>query len=699
MLAQFNATDSLRMYIYFDEFHGSQSHDIAKFIAILSTRFKINPILFLDNFENAQKLNLDSVWNAGINEIHISGNQKYVFSDTLALASRVKDDRVIICSAKFLCQSFTKVIRFINDCKYKLDEEFFANGGGNIFNISTTKLRHLGFEYVKITPKKFLQTIDSSDSTLLVNDEGDHVPNNSPNYEVYISENAVNRMYGLDRLVTSDLLFGGVKLRSCQSIYLIGSNGAVNLYDVKQKKIFQQIKADQLYLDLYPGPIEVSIDIASEKSISIPRPILLIKKLSPEHKKALKSNSRVGYIMSNYNKESYIAASIFSVISQSYENINLFFCDDVSTDHSKNYFEQFLKYVDLSKVNIEWKFNQVNRGTYWIRNDTIFNSLDKIDYYFINDSDDYSSMLRTVFQLDCFEGNKDVKAVIVDIVRTDKNYKLLSMNNEIERYGTATTAFSADLIKKIGYFQNVRKNADTEFIARIKTFYSDNALLRLPYPGLFQPFDGSNLTSDIYTIADGNSTIEVSTGMRGLHDIVWRRHHARLTLDKLPSHFAFPQSSIPLDYEKIDESFFVKGYLGFDDLILFMGRRNSKDAEFYNQLLESKHTLMFSLDHSECQFEKKGLKSFRSDLDLISAIKAYVKKSNFSGYIMSVNFLDNIAIEKITPGTLIRKNLSNHIYLLKCNADLNAINPQEERILLADLFKSKFFSGIPYLLN
>jgi hypothetical protein len=109
--------------------------------------------------------------------------------------------------------------------------------------------------------------------------------------------------------------------------------------------------------------------------------------------------------------------------------------------------------------------------------------------------------------------------------------------------------------------------------------------------------------------------------------------------------------------------------------------------------------LLFSLDHNEFQFEKKGLKPFRSDLDLISAIKAYVKKSNFTGYIMSVNFLDNIAIEKITPGTLIRKNLSNHIYLLKCSADLNAINPQEERILLADLFKGKFFSGISYLLN
>jgi len=666
-----NKSKSSIIFYADDGFELNDSDRLLRMLFSLKKRFDLDLFLVLNLVEELSLFNLAILNESYASEVHISGNSLYAFSDAIAVAMRVKTEYAYVCPLNYLQLNFNEIVRLIFDIENSNpSDQLIMCGNGGIFRVHVNYLRNLNFDYVGNSLNYFLNKIKEKNSDPLKNlnlENAKFEIFNSNQRQVFISSAAVDRMFGLQRLIESSLMFDGSNLSNYSKIFLI-KNDAILHYS-EHKQLIPVVKEIKHEIDIYPGPsVQYKTDFG-DSDLNIPRTILRLKTKNNLISSSILENSRVGYIMSNYNKCKYIVASIFSLLSQFHKNIHIYFWDDVSSDNSKLIFGKFLNFIDLSVVNITWNFGETNRGTYWIRNDIIYRSKKDIDYYFINDSDDYSSLRRTEFQLNYIASNPSIELVMVDIVRTDGSYKLLSMNNEIERYGTATTAFRSSLIDKIGFFQVFRKNTDTEFIDRVKTFIGDKAAILEHYPGLFQTFDGTNLTSDIYTITDGGSTIEVSTGLRGVHDLLFRKHHSRLTLSTLPSHFSFPESTIPGEFKRLDKSFFVEGYVAFDSVCLFLTDRLEISNELFEQIKKSGYLIIYKNNQEDYIFEKKDSEIFSTDLDFIRALSAYLKSYSFYGYIMSSNYVHNKNELKKSPSSFLKKNLSSMVHTSKCNGD------------------------------
>ena len=270
-----------------------------------------------------------------------------------------------------------------------------------------------------------------------------------------------------------------------------------------------------------------------------------------------KSSASAIFVMSNYNKASYIASALYSVAMQTHPHCSVHMVDDVSTDQSMHIVSAFRKLVDVSKFDITLEQNKKSMGTYWIRNSVIHHHINSDTIYLVNDSDDFSCCQRASIQLPLLE-KADTKAVICfgDIVRVDKQFKLLALDGKVERYGTASLACRAKAHQQYGYYENIRKNADTEFIERLRYFEGKNATQWFRYPVLFQPFDGLNLTADIYKVDENGKAIKSDLSQREKHKELFTSRHKKI--QKNPNqYFTFPIYDNPKEYNETLPEFII----------------------------------------------------------------------------------------------------------------------------------------------
>ncbi|VUZ22685.1 Uncharacterised protein [uncultured Comamonas sp.] len=270
-----------------------------------------------------------------------------------------------------------------------------------------------------------------------------------------------------------------------------------------------------------------------------------------------KSNASAIFIMSNYNKASYIASALYSVAMQTHPHCSVHMVDDVSTDQSMHIVSAFKKLVDSSKFDITLEQNKKSMGTYWIRNSVVHRHINSDTIYLVNDSDDFSCCQRAGIQLSLLE-KADTKAIICfgDIVRVDKQFKLLALDGKVERYGTASLACRANSHQKYGYYENIRKNADTEFIERLRYFEGKHSTQWFRYPVLFQPFDGMNLTADIYKVDNNGKSMQSDLSQRTKHKEIFLENYKKINKD-LSRHFSYPNYLNNQEYLKQIPEFLI----------------------------------------------------------------------------------------------------------------------------------------------
>lgn len=91
---------------------------------------------------------------------------------------------------------------------------------------------------------------------------------------------------------------------------------------------------------------------------------------------------KITIVMPNYNKSEYIDRAVKSVLTQTYENIELIIVDDASTDNSRAYLQRYVNNGD----NIKVIFLAQNHGVSYARNIGIMAA--KGEYISFLDSDD-----------------------------------------------------------------------------------------------------------------------------------------------------------------------------------------------------------------------------------------------------------------------------------------------------------------------
>ena len=207
------------------------------------------------------------------------------------------------------------------------------------------------------------------------------------------------------------------------------------------------------------------------------------------------NNKKVSVIVPNYNNELFIEKCINSILANTWENIEVIFVDDASTDNSLEIVKS--KFSENPKVRIYQ--NHTNMGTYYSINRGIILAT---GHYILNvGSDDF------------------IEPDMIDVCMNSASWKnwghgvnfqrlYVKPNNidnitHINRSNSYVFIFRRELFNRLGYFQNSRFGADSEYLKRAKFYGYNLEFINLP-----------KIYYNAYTIAGKNLTQTITPVIR-----------------------------------------------------------------------------------------------------------------------------------------------------------------------------------------
>ena len=215
------------------------------------------------------------------------------------------------------------------------------------------------------------------------------------------------------------------------------------------------------------------------------------------------SHIKVSVIMSIYNVETYVLASIQSILAQTHSNLELIVIDDCSTDNTlkivKSVEDPRLIIIPLPK----------NRGTYFCRNRGLKAASGEMVAF--QDGDDVSDKKRIATHLDHFIKNPNIIMNQLHYAKSD--------DPTIARYGMITIIYPRWLNDRIGYYdESMRYGADCEFINRVILYYGKQAVVHVK----------TDYFMYIAASREGSLTKTISKETRELYLAEYRKQHAYL---------------------------------------------------------------------------------------------------------------------------------------------------------------------------
>lgn len=154
----------------------------------------------------------------------------------------------------------------------------------------------------------------------------------------------------------------------------------------------------------------------------------------------MKSTPLISVLIPLYNCSNYIESSIFSILNQSYDNVEVIIVNDGSTDES----EQIVKNIQDNRIR--YYKNKANIGY----NQTMNRLFDLAngDFIAMQDADDISLPQRFEKQLKAFESQPELAVVGTNVINMDQE------GNEIERTAWPMDINSLMLVPKFEIKQN-----------------------------------------------------------------------------------------------------------------------------------------------------------------------------------------------------------------------------------------------------
>jgi glycosyltransferase involved in cell wall biosynthesis len=171
---------------------------------------------------------------------------------------------------------------------------------------------------------------------------------------------------------------------------------------------------------------------------------------------------KVSVIIPNYNNELFIEKCINSILANTWDNLEVIFVDDVSTDNSLEIVKS--KFSDNPKVRIYQ--NHTNMGAYYSRNKGII--LANGTYILNVDGDDFieQTMIKTCITSADWK-NWGYGTHFQRLYVKPENIDQVS---HINRSNSYVFLFRRELFNRLGYYQESRFGADSEFVKRSKFF-------------------------------------------------------------------------------------------------------------------------------------------------------------------------------------------------------------------------------------
>ena len=173
------------------------------------------------------------------------------------------------------------------------------------------------------------------------------------------------------------------------------------------------------------------------------------------------ANDKVSVIIPNYNNSIFLKNVISKILANTYNNIEIIIIDDKSTDNSIEIINSF------QDEKIKLYENKENSGTYYSRNKGIL--LSNGGYIMIVDGDDYidSTYIENMVN-ELKECNNNVWGYGKHFERVylDKNLNIIRKKKSL----SYNILFKRKIFNYLGFFQNSRYGADTEYVFRSQIY-------------------------------------------------------------------------------------------------------------------------------------------------------------------------------------------------------------------------------------
>ncbi|OJF13697.1 glycosyltransferase family A protein [Couchioplanes caeruleus] len=180
---------------------------------------------------------------------------------------------------------------------------------------------------------------------------------------------------------------------------------------------------------------------------------------------------RISVIVTAFHPDEGLITAVRSILAQSWRNVEIVVVDDASPPE----YDEILQRAAALGPRIRVVKQPYNQGTYAARNA----GLDAAEGEFaaFQDSDDWSHPRRLELQVRPMLENARIVATTTDGLAVTERLVLTRPAVRRGRFNPSSLLFRRQLVMdRIGYFDQVRKAADSEYIGRMRAVYGERAV-------------------------------------------------------------------------------------------------------------------------------------------------------------------------------------------------------------------------------
>ena len=175
-----------------------------------------------------------------------------------------------------------------------------------------------------------------------------------------------------------------------------------------------------------------------------------------------------------YNAGATVLTALLSLANQSYGRLEVLVVDDASTDDTVAVVNRFC----ANDRRFRLIRHTVNQGAYRCRNTGLQQA--RGDYITCHDADDWSHPDKLKLQLEVLR-HSNALASLSYWVRASGTlaFSRWRMEDSLIYPNISSLLFRREVVQRLGYWDNVRVNADTEYMRRLTSVYGEGAVLHV----------------------------------------------------------------------------------------------------------------------------------------------------------------------------------------------------------------------------
>jgi hypothetical protein len=187
------------------------------------------------------------------------------------------------------------------------------------------------------------------------------------------------------------------------------------------------------------------------------------------------SDTRVSVVVSAYHPDRGLITSVRSLLAQSWANLEILVVDDGSPAE----FDGVLDECAALDPRVKVVKLAVNAGTYTARNTALDQATG--DFVTFHDSDDWAHPRRIERQVAPLQADTKLMATLSHALTVSDQLFVTKPGRALKLLCTPSLMFRrAAVTERLGYFDSIRKAADTEYLRRIGAAFGSGAVKRLP---------------------------------------------------------------------------------------------------------------------------------------------------------------------------------------------------------------------------